>query len=174
MALDNLSEDLFQAKHCYLSTDIIPGFYFDNSKFYSCQNNCIKCSNISINQKFINSGKSNIIAHVFRLKQGDDLFNSIKEIVKEKNTRLYLTSFILGKEITHSQIWIFTPLLVLVGVPIEIISLGWILNQLMRILGSKISEKMINYNTSKKFIIPIIIEIIWMLIIDVSEENLHI
>ena len=44
------SEDLFQAKHCYLSTDIIPGFYFDNSKFYSCQNNCIKCSNISMSE----------------------------------------------------------------------------------------------------------------------------
>ena len=97
-----------------------------------------------------------------------DLLSSIKDIVNEKNTRLYLTSFILGKEITHSQIWIFTPLLVLVGVPIEIISLGWILNQLMRILGSKISEKMINYNTSKKFIIPIIIEIIWMLIIIIN------
>ena len=40
-----------------------------------------------INPKFINSGKSNIIAHVFRLKLGDDLFNSIKEYVNEKKIK---------------------------------------------------------------------------------------
>ena len=40
-----------------------------------------------INPNFINSGKSNIIAHVFRLKPGDDLFNSIKEYVIEKKIK---------------------------------------------------------------------------------------
>ena len=40
-----------------------------------------------INPKFINSGKSNIIAHVIRLKPGDDLFNSIKEYVNEKKIK---------------------------------------------------------------------------------------
>ena len=40
-----------------------------------------------INPKFINSGKSNIIAHVFRLKPGDDLFNSIKEYINEKKIK---------------------------------------------------------------------------------------
>ena len=34
-----------------------------------------------------NSGKSNIIAHVFRLKSGDDLFNSIKEYVNENKIK---------------------------------------------------------------------------------------
>ena len=40
-----------------------------------------------INPKFINSGKSNIIAHVIRLKPGDDLFNSIKEYINEKKIK---------------------------------------------------------------------------------------
>ena len=40
-----------------------------------------------INPKFLNSGKSNIIAHVFRLKPGDDLLNSIKEYVNEKKIK---------------------------------------------------------------------------------------
>ena len=39
------------------------------------------------NIKFVNSGKSNIIAHVFRLKQGEDLLNSIKEYVNEKKIK---------------------------------------------------------------------------------------
>ena len=93
---------------------------------------------------------------------------AIKEIIKEKEARVYLISYILGKEITHSQIWVFTPLLIMVGVPIEIVSIGWILNYAMQIIGSKFSEKMINMKTSKKFAIPIIIEIVWMIILVIN------
>lgn len=92
-----------------------------------------------------------------------DMASSIKEIVKEKETRIYLISYILGKEITHSQIWVFTPLLMMCGVPIEIVSMGWALNYLMQIIGSKISEKMIDKKTSQKFAIPVFIELAWML-----------
>lgn len=94
-----------------------------------------------------------------------DMVFMVKELLKEKKIRSILISYIFGKEITHSQIWVFTPLLLMVGVPIEIVSMGWILNYLMQILGGKISEKMINLKTSKKFIIPISIEIFWMLIL---------
>lgn len=94
-----------------------------------------------------------------------DMISTIKEIVKEKNTRIYLISYILGKEITHSQIWVFTPLLIMVGIPIEVVSIGWVLNQIMQIIGAKISEKMINFKTSNKFAIPVCIEISWMLIL---------
>ena len=94
-----------------------------------------------------------------------DMFYSINEIVKEKKIRTYLISYILGKEITHSQIWVFTPLLMMVGVPIEIVSIGWALNFLMQIIGGKISERMIHLKTSKKFMIPVIIEMSWMLLL---------
>ena len=94
-----------------------------------------------------------------------DIINSIKEIINEKETRIYLVSYILGKEITHSQIWVFTPILIMVGVPIEIVSVGWVLNYLMQILGGKVSVKMINYKTSQKFAIPVLIEICWMIIL---------
>lgn len=97
-----------------------------------------------------------------------DMLHSIKEILKEKDIRIYLFSYILGKEITHSQIWVFTPLLLMVGVPIEIVSSGWILNHIMQVIGSKLSEKMIKFKTSKKFAIPILIEICWMLILVIN------
>lgn len=101
-----------------------------------------------------------VVKHKNPLK---DMIYAIKEIIKEKESRIYLISYILGKEITHSQIWVFTPLLIMVGVPIEIVSIGWILNYAMQIIGSKFSEKMVNMKTSKKFAIPIIIEIVWMI-----------
>lgn len=94
-----------------------------------------------------------------------DMLSTIKEIIREKTTRIYLISYILGKEITHSQIWIFTPLLIIVGVPIEIVSIGWILNQIMQIIGAKISEKLIHFKTSNKFAIPVIIQFSWMIIL---------
>lgn len=94
-----------------------------------------------------------------------DMVSTVKEIIRERKTRIYLLSYILGKEITHSQIWVFTPLLIMVGVPIEIVSIGWILNQIMQIIGAKISEKMVNFKPSNKFAIPIFIEISWMIIL---------
>lgn len=97
-----------------------------------------------------------------------DMEATIKEIIKERKTRTYLISYILGKEITHSQIWVFTPLLIMVGVPIEVISVGWILNQIMQIIGSKISEKMVDFKTSNKFIIPVCIELVWMIILVIN------
>ncbi len=106
-----------------------------------------------------------VVKHKNPLK---DMIYAIKEIIKEKEARIYLISYILGKEITHSQIWVFTPLLIMVGVPIEIVSIGWILNYAMQIIGSKFSEKMINMKTSKKFAIPIIIEIVWMIILVIN------
>ena len=97
-----------------------------------------------------------------------DMVISVKEIVKDKKIRIYLLSYILGKEITHSQIWIFTPLLIMVGVPIEIVSMGWALSYLMQIVGGKISEKIINFKTYNKFAIPVIIEISWMVILFIN------
>lgn len=97
-----------------------------------------------------------------------DMVSTIKEIVKEKKTRILLISYILGKEITHSQIWVFTPLLIMVGVPMEVVSMGWVLNYIMQIIGGKISEKMINFKTSKKFAIPVLIEIVWMLFLSIK------
>lgn len=94
-----------------------------------------------------------------------DIAHNVKDIMKEKSVRAYLFSYILGNEVTHSQIWIFTPLLVLIGVPIEIVSLGWVLNYVMQILGSILAKKLIKLKVSNRFAIPMIIEMIWMTII---------
>jgi len=97
-----------------------------------------------------------------------DLLSNVKEIIKTPKVKTYLLSYIIGREITHAQIWILTPLLIMVGVPIEIVSLGWIFNNIMQIIGSKIAEKMIHIKTSNKFAIPILIESIWIIILIVN------
>ena len=97
-----------------------------------------------------------------------DMISTFKEIMKNEDTRVLIVSYILAKEITHPQIWVMTPLLIMVGVPIEIVSIGWALSFLSQIVGSVISIKMVRYKTSNKFAIPISIEIIWMLILAVK------
>lgn len=97
-----------------------------------------------------------------------DIFINAKEIIKEKNTRPYLLAYILGKEVTHPHIWLFTPLMIMVGVPIQIVSIGWILTELFKILGSRVAEKIIKIKTSTKFIMSILMVFLWMSIIIVK------
>ena len=55
--------------------------------------------------------------------------------------------------------------MLMVGVPIEIVSFGWILSYIMQIIGAKIAEKMIDVRISTKFVIPMILSLSWMMII---------
>ncbi|MBR2744540.1 MAG: MFS transporter [Clostridia bacterium] len=97
-----------------------------------------------------------------------DMLINIREIVKDSKVKTYLFSYILGKEVTHAQIWIFTPLLMIVGVPMEIVSLGWVINYVMQIVGSKISEKTIHLKNKYKFAIPMLMEFLWIAIIVIN------
>ena len=94
-----------------------------------------------------------------------DMYYSFKEILNIPDMKTYLGAYILGREVTHSQIWIFTPLMVMVGVPIEIVSLGWIIDQIMRIIGAKISIKFIKNKMSTNFAICIFLVVSWISII---------
>lgn len=92
----------------------------------------------------------------------------IKSVLKSKKTRAYMMCYILGKEITHPYVWLFTPLLMQVGVPFEIVSLGWVLKQVMVIIGGKISEtKMLKYRVSKRFAIPMLVQLSWIIILGI-------
>ncbi len=94
-----------------------------------------------------------------------DMAINVKEIIKDAKTRTLMFAYVLGKELTHAQIWVFTPLMILVGVPIEIVSMGWAINYLAQIVGSKFSEKFIHLKTSSKFAIPFAIEFVWIAIL---------
>lgn len=97
-----------------------------------------------------------------------DMFYNIKEIIKDKKVKTYLLAYVVGKEITHPHIWIFTPLMVMCGVPIEIVSLGWVFSQIFQIIGSKITEKIVNVKTSIKFCLSFMITILWMSVLIIN------
>ena len=97
-----------------------------------------------------------------------DMCLNFKEIIQDKKARTYLLAYIVGKEITHPHIWIFTPLMIMVGVPIEIVSFGWIFSEVFKIIGAKIAEKIVNIKTTIKFSTLIAITFLWMSILIIN------
>ena len=72
-------------------------------------------------------------------------FKGIVAILKRNfgNPRLRLRAFAFatGRELTHGIIWVFTPMLLLVGVPLEIVSMGWLLNNVTAFLGIRLAKR---------------------------------
>ncbi len=97
-----------------------------------------------------------------------DMFLNLKEILSNKKARTYVIAYMVGKEITHPHIWIFTPLMIMVGVPIEVVSVGWIFSEVFKIIGAKIAEKIIHIKTSIKFGVSVLVIILWMSIIIIN------
>jgi MFS family permease len=114
-----------------------------------------------------NIGEKSIVIHKNPLK---DMGHNLKEIMKTKKVKWYVFAYMLAKEITHPVIWVFTPLMILVGVPAHIVAIGWIFNYIFATVGSHISEKTVNLRFSTKFVIPIIACVSWMsiLILDLN------
>lgn len=44
---------------------------------------------------------------------------------------------------THGIIWVFTPILIMAGVPLSIVSGAWALNSLACIVGTKLASKLV-------------------------------
>lgn len=99
-----------------------------------------------------------------------DMIKFTLDIIKNNKIKVLLVGYIISREITRLQRWLFTPLLLSVGVPLEIVSLAWILSQLMQVIGGKISQKTTHLKLSKKFALPILLEISWMLILFLKSD----
>lgn len=55
--------------------------------------------------------------------------------------RTRILAYASGREMTHCMIWIFTPILLLAGVPLWLVSAAWALNSLAAILGSRLAMR---------------------------------
>lgn len=71
-----------------------------------------------------------------------DMVRVAKYSFKEKRLRIRIFTYAIGREITHAIIWVFTPMLLLAGVPISVVSLAWAFNSLACIVGAKLAGKL--------------------------------
>ncbi len=89
--------------------------------------------------------------------------NPLKDILrifilslKNRPLRTRIIAYAVGREMTHSVIWVFTPLLVSVGVPISIVSLVWALNAVACLIGAELAKRFsIKMQDWQVFILPL-------------------
>lgn len=76
--------------------------------------------------------------------------------IKNPSLRLRIFAFAVTKEVTHGIIWVFTPLMLLAGVPLAVTSLGWVFNAAAGVVGSKLAQRFVNrLEEWQIFVVPI-------------------
>ena len=73
-----------------------------------------------------------------------DIARIAKTSLKNPALRLRIFALGIGREMTHGIIWCFTPMLLAVGVPIEMVSFGWALSYAAAWLGSGLAARFVN------------------------------
>ncbi len=68
-----------------------------------------------------------------------DMCGIVKLAFTKPSLRNRLFVYAIGREMTHSVIWVLTPMLLSVGVPLIIVSLVWVIDCLMRIIGTQLA-----------------------------------
>lgn len=70
-----------------------------------------------------------------------DMFRIVSSSFRNRPLRLRIFAYAIGREMTHAIIWVFTPLLLMAGVPLAIVSVAWALNALTCLLGARLAAK---------------------------------
>lgn len=93
---------------------------------------------------------------------GDMLRISVASF-KNHPLRVRLIAYAVGREMTHAIIWVFTPLLILVGVPMAVVSLAWALNALTCLIGAEAAKRCsIGLKDWQVFAVPLLLMMISM------------
>jgi len=70
-----------------------------------------------------------------------DMFRIVMDSFRNRSLCLRIFVYAVGREMTHAVIWVFTPLLLLAGVPLAIVSTAWALNACASLLGARFATK---------------------------------
>lgn len=70
-----------------------------------------------------------------------DIVNLVKRNVSNRKLRWRLAAFAVAREVTHGIIWVFTPLMLAVGVPLAIVSMGWVINYIAAYCGTRLARR---------------------------------
>lgn len=87
-----------------------------------------------------------------------DIVNLVKRNVRNHKLRLRLAAFAVAREVTHGIIWVFTPLMLAVGVPLAIVSMGWVVNYIAAYVGTRLARRVAQkWPAWKLFVTPILL-----------------
>lgn len=95
-----------------------------------------------------------------RLVTKNNPFTEISGLVSRnlsnRKLRIRLIAFAVAREVTHGIIWVFTPLMLYVGVPLAVVSVGWVVNYIAAYLGTTLARRFApKMSDWQLFIVPI-------------------
>lgn len=91
---------------------------------------------------FVKDDSENLVpTHKNPLK---DMLRVIKDAVKDPALRLRLFAYAVARETTHGIVWVFTPLMLVAGVPLAIVSVGWAINSVAGFVGAKVAVRFVH------------------------------
>ena len=111
-------------------------------------------------------GERHVCVHKNPVK---DMLHVIKSTIGTNQIlRWRIVSYAIGTEITHSIIWALTPILILAGVPMGIVAMGWVANSVSATIGAKIGGRLIHsFNSWQKLAIATSLTMIALIIMSV-------
>lgn len=87
-----------------------------------------------------------------------DMFRIAKESFRNLRLRRRLIAYAVVREMTHGIIWVFTPMLLAVGVPLSIVSVAWALTSCASTIGARLARRFsVNLPAWQTLLIPLII-----------------
>ncbi|MDO4220099.1 MAG: MFS transporter [Candidatus Saccharibacteria bacterium] len=85
-----------------------------------------------------------------------DIASLVRRNIGNRKLRLRIAAFAVAREVTHGIIWVFTPLMLAVGVPLAVVSMGWVINSIAAYLGTKVARRFVKKLPAwVLFIVPI-------------------
>jgi MFS family permease len=87
-----------------------------------------------------------------------DMVRVVGDVAKSPALRWRIAAFAVAREITHGIIWVFTPLLILAGVPLVVVSLGWAINATAALVGARLAQRYVQrLREWQIFVVPIVL-----------------
>lgn len=97
-----------------------------------------------------------------------DLLRIIVYAFRHPRLRTRLFAYAVGREMTHGIIWVLTPMLLIAGVPLAVVSVAWAIDSLARIVGTRLASRYAPHlKASRIFALPLFLMAISMSILAV-------
>lgn len=85
-----------------------------------------------------------------------DIAKLVKRNISNGKLRVRIIAYAVAREVTHGIIWVFTPLMLAVGVPLAIVSMGWVINYVAAYLGTRLARHFVKrLRDWQLFVVPI-------------------
>ena len=70
-----------------------------------------------------------------------DMALLVSRNIRNEKFRISVAAFAVAREVTHGIIWCFTPLMLSVGIPLTIVSMGWAINYVAAWVGTRLARR---------------------------------